>query len=103
MAKPEQDGNPLGELLGQRGRRGDVHDIDGDTKPGGVTPHQPQTVVAEGTATLCHKEHGAAVDRGHAATIVCAMRPATAAVVLGLLVIILGTFLLKAQTSGFTP
>gem|GEM_PF-2703162 len=31
------------------------------------------------------------------------MRPATAAVVLGLLVIILGTFLLKAQTSGFTP
>jgi hypothetical protein len=31
------------------------------------------------------------------------MRPATAAVVLGLLIIIIGAFLIKAQTSGFTP
>ncbi len=31
------------------------------------------------------------------------MRPTTAAVVLGLLLVIIGAFLVKAQTSGFTP
>ena len=82
---------------------GDVERSDVDPKHPGGTSNVGPGRIAQATVWLgVPGQSPATAPRLHR-TIVRAMRPTTAAVVLGLLVIILAAFLIKAQTSGFTP
>lgn len=103
MAIAEEHGDAFGEFLRQRRRCADVDHVDCDTEAPGVSPDDAVARVAQGAVRLGHEQESASVDGSHGTTIVARMRPATAAVVLGLLIIIIAAFLIKAQTSGFTP
>lgn len=103
MSEAEHDRHSLGELCGEGGRRSDVHDVDANPKPACIATHEIEPAVTQRAIRFRDEQHGAAIDGVDRTTIVVHMRPATAAVVLGLLILIIGAFLIKAQTSGFTP
>ena len=99
----EEDGHPLLVLCTQVLVRRHVGDVDRYAEPAGETQHDRLRLIAESALGL-GEEHGVTpVDAVHDPTMVARVRPATAAVVVGLLLLILVAFVVKAQTSGFTP
>ena len=98
----EEHGHPVAELVGELVAGGDVDDLDVDLEPGGIALDQSRRLLAERAVGLRDEDGSAAVECAHGG-IVAAMRPTTAIAMIVLLVVILGAFIIKAQTSGFTP
>jgi len=75
-------------------------------QPAGDSLDRFQTIVTQGAVGLrdeAERTHQPAAEPNTDTTNVADVRPTTAAVMIGLLLLILVAFVIKAQTSGFTP
>lgn len=106
----EHDRHPLlVRRIAPCGLRGDHLDL--ETQPLRGSAHGVQTGLAQLAIRFGDEDEvsgqqpvsSPAIGFSGGASIVAAMRPTTAAVMIGLLLLILAAFVVKAQTSGFTP